>query len=183
MKQLDRVLQHWRIRKVLPYLKRGAKVLDIGSIDGALFRHGAELSEGSIGIDPILPCNLTNGRFTLIRGFFPKDLPPKAGPFDAITLLAVLEHFPEQELAALADGCMKYLVPGGLLLITVPSPSVDAILGWLRRFRLIDGMSLEEHHGYKVEQTPLVFAEPVFTLVRHQTFQFGLNNLFVFRRR
>jgi|SRR3989344_1104197 len=182
MKQLDRVLQHWRIRKVLPYLKRGAKVLDIGSVDGTLFQHALQLSAGSLGIDPILPRSEKNGRFTLIRGFFPKDMPLDAGPFDAITMLAVLEHFPEEELTILADGCMKYLVPGGLLLITVPSPFVDAILKWLRRFRLIDGMSLEEHHGYKVEQTSLIFAEPVFMLVRHQTFQLGLNNLFVFRR-
>lgn len=183
MKQLDLVLQHWRIRTVLPYLKRGAKVLDIGSADGTLFQCVPQLSAGSFGIDPVLPRNLAYDRFALIRGFFPKDMPPNAGPFDAITMLAVLEHFPEQELAALADGCVKYLVPGGLLLITVPSPSVDAILVWLLRFRLIDGMSLEEHHGYKVEQTPLIFSEPAFTLVRHQTFQCGLNNLFVFRRR
>ena len=43
-------------------------------------------------------------------------------------------------------------------------------------------MSLEEHHGYDVRETTTVFPPPEFQLVKHQCFQLGLNNLFVFRR-
>ena len=56
------------------------------------------------------------------------------------------------------------------------------MLKWLKAFRVLDGMSLEEHHGYNVEQTPRIFANPAFALRHHETFQFGLNNLFVFCR-
>jgi SAM-dependent methyltransferase len=182
MKLADRVLQRWRIRKIRPYLKPGARVLDIGSVDGVLFSQVPNLARGCFGIDPTLKTKIEMVKFTLLPGFFPKDMPAVA-PFDAITLLAVLEHFPPTECAAVAAGCAKFLAPGGLLLITVPSPAVDKILAALKFFRLIEGMSLEEHHGYEVAQTTQIFSDPPFELVRRATFQLGLNNLFVFRRR
>jgi SAM-dependent methyltransferase len=182
MKLADRLLQRWRIRKIRPYLKPGARVLDIGSVDGVLFSQVPNLSPGCFGIDPTLAAKVETDQFILLPGFFPKDMPPVA-PFDAITLLAVLEHFPETEFAAVAAGCANFLAPGGLLLITVPSPAVDTILKWLKFFRLIEGMSLEEHHGYEIGQTTKIFSDPPFELVRRARFQFGLNNLFVFRRR
>lgn len=181
MKWTDRFLQRWRIRKVLPYLKPGARVLDIGSADGALFQIAPKLAAGCLGVDPTLKVAVTTERFALVPGFFPQDMPARE-PFDVITMLAVLEHFPEAEYTALAEGCVRFLAPQGLLLITVPSPAVDTILKWLTRFRLVDGMSLEEHHGYEVDQTTRIFSSDRFQLVCRKTFQFGLNNLFVFRR-
>jgi 2-polyprenyl-3-methyl-5-hydroxy-6-metoxy-1,4-benzoquinol methylase len=181
MKWTDRFLQRWRIRKVLPYIKPGARVLDIGSADGALFQFAPKLAAGCLGIDPTLKAAVTTEKFALIPGFFPKDM-PTSGPFDVITMLAVLEHFPEREYAALAEGCGRFLAPQGFLLITVPSPAVDTILKWLTFFRLVDGMSLEQHHGYEVDQTTRIFPTDRFQLVCRKTFQLGLNNLFVFRR-
>jgi 2-polyprenyl-3-methyl-5-hydroxy-6-metoxy-1,4-benzoquinol methylase len=116
-----------------------------------------------------------------VAGFFPKDMPP-VEPFDVITLLAVLEHFPPTEYETLKRGCIQFLKPGGRLIITVPSPAVDHILAGLKFLKLIDGMSLEEHHGYNVEQTTKIFPAEHFRLLRRQTFQLGLNNLFVFER-
>lgn len=181
MKQTDLILQRWRIRKVMPFLKNGARVLDIGSADGALFQQVPNLSPGCLGIDPSLSKPVETDRYKLLPGFFPRDM-PQVAPFDAITMLAVLEHFPENELGGIAEGCARYLLPGASLLITVPSPAVDSILKLLKALRLIDGMSLEEHHGYQVEQTAEIFAEPSFRLVKRSTFQLGLNHLFVFQR-
>jgi 2-polyprenyl-3-methyl-5-hydroxy-6-metoxy-1,4-benzoquinol methylase len=118
----------------------------------------------------------------MIRGYFPQDLPAEAGPFDAIVMLAVLEHFPAAQYQPLAEGCARLLKPGGRLIITVPSPAVDAILAVLVKLRLVHGMSLEEHHGYDVSETPKIFPAPKFRLVERSTFQLGLNNLYVFER-
>ncbi len=183
MKFTDRVLQRWRIRKIRPFMAPGAKILDIGSADGALFQQlGAAVGAGSLGVDPTLTETIQVNHCKLLPGKFPEAVPPSAGPFDVVTMLAVLEHFPSEAYAALRAGCEQFLRPGGKLLITVPSPQVDQVLAVLKFFRLVDGMSLEEHHGYRVEQTAEIFPEPAFKLVQKKTFQLGLNNLFVFER-
>ncbi|MEY4917744.1 MAG: hypothetical protein RL616_1657 [Verrucomicrobiota bacterium] len=183
MKAADRFLQRWRIRKVSAELAPGARILDIGSADGALFAAlGANVGAGSLGVDPTLSAPITVNGCRLLPGFFPEAVPPGTPPFDAITMLAVLEHFPPAAYDALRTGCEKFLKPGGKLLITVPSPAVDHILAVLKFLRLVDGMSLEEHHGYEVAQTGEIFPPPKFRLLRRKTFQLGLNNFFVFER-
>jgi hypothetical protein len=183
MKFTDRALQAWRIAKVRKFIPHGAKILDIGSEDGALFRRlGPMVGAGSMGVDPTLKETLIVNGFALEPGFFPMAMPPSVGQFDVVTMLAVLEHIPESEYDTLREGCRKYLRPGGKLLITVPSPQVDIILKWLTFLRLIDGMSLEEHHGYKILHTQEIFRPPHFRLIRYKAFQLGLNNVFVFER-
>ena len=181
MKRLDRILQQWRIAKACPFIPPGASVLDIGSSDGTLFQTLGERISGGLGIDPTLPEGRSIGAIRLMNGFFPRDM-PAVGPFDVITMLAVLEHFPPSEYESLQGGCIKFLKPGGRLIITVPSVAVDRILAMLKFLRLVDGMSLEEHHGYRVDQTVRIFSFPEFRLVRQEKFQFGLNHLFVFER-
>jgi len=110
MKLADRILQRWRIRKIRPCLKPGARVLDIGSADGVLFSQIPQLAKNCLGIDPTLPKKIETDKFTLLPGFFPKDM-PAVEPFDAITLLAVLEHFPPAEFSNVAAGCAKFLAP------------------------------------------------------------------------
>ena len=84
MKQVDRWLQQWRIAKALPFLERGARVLDIGCGEGELLRRVTGLADGSIGVDPTLLQAAHRGAFRLVRGIFPDDVPANAGPFDAI---------------------------------------------------------------------------------------------------
>jgi 2-polyprenyl-3-methyl-5-hydroxy-6-metoxy-1,4-benzoquinol methylase len=181
MKALDRFIQNYRIDKVRRYLQPGARVLDIGCADGALFRRIPGIGT-YIGMDPALEQPVQQPPLHLIRGTFPDHLPDH-DPFDAITMLAVLEHFPADQYERLARECAAHLKPGGYLLITVPSALVDRILDLLRWVGLIDGMALEEHHGFSPGQTPAIFAATDLELVKRQRFQLGLNNLFVFRRR
>jgi SAM-dependent methyltransferase len=177
---VDRFIQRWRIRKAGAYIPRGARVLDIGCSDGAMFKLVPHIGSG-IGIDPLLtqPEQLPNAR--LLPGLFPDAL-PQDDTFDAITMLAVLEHVPRDQQRPLALNCARFLRPGGRLIITVPSPAVDKILDVLSAMRLIHGMSLEQHYGFKPDETPSVFGSAGLTTTVQRRFQFGLNNLFVFSK-
>jgi SAM-dependent methyltransferase len=175
MKFVDKLLQKLRIVQARKYLKKGFRVLDIGSDDGALFKQIPWIS--GIGVDPIA-VPLKHKRFEIKQGYFPQAIPKEQ--FDAITLLAVIEHVPYPDLEKLAKNMYSYLKKGGRIIITVPSKRVDDILAILQFFKLVDGMKLEEHHGYQVSRTPHIFKQ--YKLRKHKTFELGLNHLFVFEK-
>ncbi|MBI2924791.1 MAG: methyltransferase domain-containing protein [Verrucomicrobia bacterium] len=180
MKALDRLLQRWRIAKAGPFIPSGARVLDVGCSDGALFRRLSSLIGSGVGIDPELRKPLIVGNARLYPGRFPDDM-PEAEPFDVITMLAVLEHVPRAERSVVASACARLLKSGGRVIITVPSPLVDALLRVLRALRLVEGMSLEQHYGFEPREVVPLFTGAGLRLVVHRTFQLGLNNLFVFQ--
>ena len=178
MTPLDRLLQRIRVRKAIPHFPAGARVLDVGCADAYLIRTLGPRIAGGTGIDPDAVPAETDG-VRIVRGRFPDDL-HDAGPFDAIAMLAVFEHIREAERPRVVEACRRLLRPGGRLVLTVPAPAVDRIVGMLRALRLADGLDLEGHHGFRPEQTPASFAG--FRLLRHERFELGLNHLFVFER-
>jgi len=183
MTAFDRLLQRRRVDQASRFVERGAKVLDLGCAEGAFFSRRRDCAPGSMGIDPVLAADrLTKNGFLLKSGTFPQDMPPDAGGFDAVVMTAVLEHVPTEHLPAFSEAAARYLRPDGLLILTVPSPRVDKILAALKRVRLADGLSLEQHHKFVTAATVRIFSPPRFAFLRHQRFQFGFNNLFVFRR-
>ncbi|MCL2220348.1 MAG: methyltransferase domain-containing protein [Chitinispirillia bacterium] len=185
MKFIDKMLQKWRISKALRHIPASSRVLDIGCFYGELFVRAGSRLRGGLGIDPTLtdsvnknPCD----NVTLIKGIFPEDMPPEAENFDIITCLAVFEHIPNETLSDFITACHDRLNPDGRIILTVPSPFVDAILAVLLKMRLIDGMSLDEHHGLLVEDIPALFEKGGFALIKKHKFQLGLNNIFVFQK-
>jgi len=176
---LDRFIQLRRIRKAMRYIPDGARVLDVGSFDGRLFRElGPRLGSG-VGIDPNPAREGEFGNVVLRSGYFP-DVEID-GPFDAITMLAVIEHIPRERQGDVAEACARLLRPGGRLIITVPSPAVDTILHWLARFRLVRGIEIHQHYGLEPDDVARGFSVPLNLLVQKR-FQLGLNNLLVFER-
>jgi SAM-dependent methyltransferase len=180
IKQGDSVLQSWRIRKAAPYIPRRAHVLDIGCSDGALFRVLGDRIASGVGIDTALvPPN--RGSFRFVQGYAPSAL-PKGDTYDAITLLAVLEHIPPDAQRDLAIACLPLLRPSGRLICTVPSPKVDSLIHLGQRIGMLDGMAEHEHYGFEPGDTVVLFTTRGFALRLHRRFQLGLNHLFVFAR-
>jgi len=179
MKRFDRILQRWRIRQAARHLPPGLRLIDVGAYRGELFEYLGERLQCGFGVEPLLSERRAAPRYTIEKGHFPAVRPPDSG-WDAIAMLAVLEHIPPSGQAAVADACHALLRPGGRVVITVPSRAVDGILRVLTLLRVIDGMSLEEHHGFDPADTERIFAPPRFGLLRHARFQFGLNHLYVF---
>jgi hypothetical protein len=182
MKPLDIYIQKWRIKAAAHYIKPNSRIIDIGAHEGELFHAlGSRLQEG-FGIEPLLKQNIVSERFCIVPGRFPTKKPDTTN-WDAVTMLAVLEHIPCDQHEALSLACHMLLVPNGRLIITVPSNRVDFILRILSKFKLIDGMSLEQHYGFNAEATPNIFSPPAWGLLVNRKFQFGLNNLYVFERK
>jgi 2-polyprenyl-3-methyl-5-hydroxy-6-metoxy-1,4-benzoquinol methylase len=181
MKFLDRFLQNWRMSKALDHVGPKARVIDVGAHQGELFdKLGGKLLEG-FGVEPLLAAPVHRASYVVQPGYFP-TVRPADSEWNAITLLAVLEHVPRSQQADLAQACHDLLTKDGRVIITVPSHAVDYVLSVLKFIRLIDGMSLEEHFGFEPEETARVFAPPRFRLIRHQRFQLGLNHLYVFAK-
>jgi hypothetical protein len=181
MKSLDRFIQRWRMRQAMRFIPGNARVIDIGAHEGELFvALGDRLARG-FGVEPLRKADLEADKFLVVPGFFPAARPKDSG-WNAVTMLAVLEHIPTSEQPALAAACHELLCPGGRVIITVPAKAVDHILAVLRWLRLIDGMSLEEHYGFEPADTERIFSAPSFRLLHRSKFQLGLNHLFVFER-
>jgi SAM-dependent methyltransferase len=100
--------------------------------------------------------------------------------FDTILMLATLEHI--RDKSPLGREGFRLLRPGGRLIVTVPTPTVDPIVAALHWLRLADGMSLEEHHGFDPRTTPEIFGQFGFELEHRRRFQLGLNYLYVLRK-
>ena len=136
-----------------------------------------------VGVDPELIEASTLPGVTLVRGSFPVDLPVLAdGTFDAATALAVVEHVPEPELATWAKVLAQLMAPNGVLVITVPAPTVDMILHVLMQLHLIAGIEAHQHHGFRPGDLDTIFTAPLWRRRKHRRFQLGLNNLYVFER-
>lgn len=183
MTWLDRYGQRVRLEKARPYIPAGARVLDIGCADGALFRLLNGAISGGVGIDPDAPTR-DDGAFRFVKGHYPDDYEHDGEPFDVIVGLAVLEHLTPEEQDEMAAACFRHLRPKGRLVMTVPSRFVDPILHAIQRVGLSerDTLHLEEHHGFHAADTTPLFERAGFTLTLQRHFELFLNNLFVFTK-
>lgn len=179
MRPVDRLLQRWRAAVAIPRIPPGASVLDIGCHRGELLRKLRGRIGPSVGLDPEAD-ESADGRVWLLRDKFPPAEPLPVESFDAVVMLATLEHITDKD--AVVAECARVLNPGGRVIVTLPSVWVDPLVALLRSVGLADGMSLEEHHGFDPRSAPALFARHGFVLDHWRPFQFGLNNLFVFRR-
>jgi SAM-dependent methyltransferase len=181
MKRLDHQLQRLRVVKALRHIPKSSRVLDVGCANGRLFTLGRSRIIHGIGLDLDDSLPWLESEFERIIGEFPSAL-PDAQTFDVITMLAVLEHLPEETLLKWARESFSRLVEGGLVIITIPSPAVDRILAAAIKLKILDGMDAESHHGCSPARIEPAFTSAGFSILTQKRFQFGLNNLLVFEK-
>lgn len=176
----DKLIQRWRMQVAARWIPQNARVLDIGCHQGEFLFSLGERIKPSVGFDPLYKQNQLPTRHQFVCDVFREGSSLENHSFDAVVMLATIEHL--RDKAFIAREASRLLRPGGRVIITVPSPLVDKILGILLFLHLVDGMSLEEHHGFKPDELPAIFRSEGFRLAQAQKFQLGLNNLYVFER-
>jgi SAM-dependent methyltransferase len=179
MRTFDIILQRWRSRIAQPWVPAGANVLDIGCLQGEFLSCLGDRIRSGIGLDPSAQPYETP-RYRVLSERFQEPAPFPDASFDAVVMLATLEHILDKE--PLARECHRLLRPGGRVIVTVPSPTVDIIMAALIRCRIADGTALDEHHGFMPQAVVPLFRDRGFVLEKWRRFQLGLNHLFVFRK-
>jgi SAM-dependent methyltransferase len=183
MKPIDKTLRYWRTKVALRHApKLMNSVYDIGCDKGYLLKQLHQRVIRKEGVDPRLNADTVIDGIKLWKGFFPRLVNENdMESYDAIFALAVFEHFSEEDINSSAETIKKLLSPNGRLIITVPHPFIDHILDILLYLRLIDGIAIEEHHSFNPADLVDSFSNHL-KLIKHERFQLGLNNVFVFEK-
>ncbi len=176
---LDLFICRWRSGLIRRQLRPGSTVLDFGCGHQALFLQSAqrEIKQG-IGLD----YDATPGRPAAnleIRNFHFKDrfeFPDRS--FDHITILAVLEHIPLDQVDVLFREFRRILKDDGSVLLTTPTPASKPLLEFLAfRLKIISGPEIADHkHYWSAADIRDLAARNGFRCSAYATFQFGLNS-------
>ncbi|MEK7541720.1 MAG: class I SAM-dependent methyltransferase, partial [Patescibacteria group bacterium] len=143
---LDPLLARLRSRRIQPHIRRGSSLLDIGCGMGELLFGLADLLYQGVGIDQRTE-DKTVGNIRLMAGRIDTVLPFADASFDAVSLLAVLEHLERPD--AILREIRRVLRPGGTILITVPTIYAKPVLEFLAfRLHLISREGVADHKRY-----------------------------------
>ncbi len=171
---LDPLFARLRRRRIMPYVRRGSSLLDVGCGKGELLFGLSSFLGSGAGIDQRLT-NRIVGNIRLYGGRIDATLPFSDGSFDAVSLLAVLEHLENPE--AILGETRRVLRPGGRILITVPTVYAKPVLEFLAfRLGLVSREGVADHKRY---YTRAILAGDLeragFAIERIHYFELGFN--------
>lgn len=146
MQGLEPLFQLLRIQKVWPHLKTGGVLVDFGcDYELTLINRAKSSMKKVIGIDIVSkPRRFEN--VEIIPADLEKRLPLTTNSAHTVTMLAVLEHLPHPERSV--KEAYRILKPGGVFLVTVPSPRTERLLPLLAKFKVVRQEMIDQHENY-----------------------------------
>lgn len=175
---LDIFICRWRSRVARRQVRPGDTVLDFGCGHQAMFLRSVQdrISRG-IGLDYDADAsqpapNLEIRQFHFSRRF---DFPDAS--FNVVSLLAVLEHIPLDQVDTLFREFARVLAPGGRILITTPTPAAKPVLDFLAfKLHVISEPEIADHqHYYSAADLQALAARHGLEFNARRTFLFGFN--------
>lgn len=153
-KPVEAFLQKNRFTKALPFLR--GDVLDFGGNNGELRKY-------------------VSGSYTLVNY---DHSPMENKTFDTIVALAVIEHIHIVDVFSIFNLLKSKLKPGGVLLLTTPTPLAKPVLELLAFVRVLDKQNIEEHkHYWNKKEIEYLAQRNGFTVRQYEKFQFGFNQI------
>lgn len=141
-------LRTQRANQLIPPSLREGRILDIGCGSFPYFlAHTAFQEKFAVDQLPMPKETASKNRiefFALDLNKVP-SLPFENGFFNAVTLLAVVEHLNPDSLALLLKECYRVLKPGGALILTTPAAWSDGLLKFMARLSLVSAEEIHEH--------------------------------------
>ncbi len=182
---LDLFICRWRSGVVRRFIRPDDTILDFGCGHQALFLKSiqGDIKEG-IGLDYDAAPRRIAANIEIRQFHFKDRFEFPARRFDQITLLAVLEHIPLEQVTPLLGEFHRILKENGRLLITTPTPASKGLLEFLAfRLKVISAPEIADHkHYYSKADLLSVATKHGFTCTTYQTFQLGLNSFSVFTK-
>jgi SAM-dependent methyltransferase len=174
-------LRAQRANKLIPSTLRIGRLLDIGCGTYPYFLAHTSFAE-KFAIDQLpLPqqtaSKLRIESFTLDLEIKP-HLPFDVDYFEAVTLLAVVEHLDPALMAILFREVYRTLKPGGMVILTTPAAWSDGLLKFMARINLVSAEEIHEHaYAYTLPLLGWYFGQAGFemTKVKFGYFEFMLN--------
>ncbi len=174
-------LRAHRANKLIPSTLRTGRILDIGCGTYPYFLAHTSFAE-KFAIDQLpLPqktaFELKIESFTLDLEIEP-HLPFDNNYFEAVTLLAVVEHLDPALMAKLFQEVYRTLKPGGMVVLTTPAAWSDGLLKFMASINLVSAEEIHEHaYAYTLPLLGWYFGQAGFemTKVKFGYFEFMLN--------
>jgi ubiquinone/menaquinone biosynthesis C-methylase UbiE len=174
---LEPFLRKLRLYKVIKHIPRGCKLLDIGCGNTAsfLWTVSPKIKQG-FGVDFKVSDFETNN-IKVQQYKFQDNLPFPDNYFDVVTMLAVLEHIEKEK--EILEEVYRVLIPGGRLILTVPSIWSQPVLEFLSyKLKIVSEMEIRDHKRYynRTKLRNALTKTAKFGDFHHQYFQFWMNN-------
>jgi SAM-dependent methyltransferase len=176
-----------RANSLIPTELRAGRVLDIGCGSYPYFLSHTVFQQ-KFAVDQLPPNELGQRLdiqwYTLDLNSTPK-LPFENNFFNAVTLLAVVEHLNPNSMAALFQETYRVLQPNGVVIMTTPAAWSDGLLKMMARIGLVSAEEIHEHvFAYNLPLLGWYFGRAGFemTKVDFGYFEFMLNMWAVARK-
>ena len=157
---LEKILQNFRFNKAKSYLK--GDVLDFGGNEEE-FKNYVKGKYLAVNYDHSVMENLH---------------------FDTIVTLAVLEHINIKEVYEIFKKFKITLNQEGLIFLTTPTKMAKPVLEFWAKIGIVDKQNIEEHKHYWSKKNIYSLADATgFIVDKYKKFQFGFNQLAVFKHK
>lgn len=142
----ESLLKEIRFRTVKNWIPKGGILVDIGCGNSSLILNKlCHYMDFCIGVDEDVDPTVT-GNIQLVQHEIKKKIPIESELAHVVTLLASLEHMKYPQ--AITQEVFRILKPGGVCLLTVPSPIAKPFLNLFSWLRLVDPHMIEQHQTY-----------------------------------